>query len=717
MDDTTQSPNSLGDPLALWLTSRLSAWEQSRKPQEQKMLECYQDVMRIARDTDTAGTGASKARKAKSLFIGSTRNKVRAARAKINDALFGAGKMPFDTEPTNEQLAPFADALEDILIEQMRRGKFKETIKTGVNTLATYGTGFIFGPFVKREEIVETSVDNSYGIPQIQESKFGFDLPYFELGNTLDVYPDPDAKDADDGTGIFWVSHLSPYTIADWAQDKSYQNVPDALKCIESQRSSEGSDLAEQLRANNAYWTKGGRIKVARYFGRVPKSYLNAPAADAQPDTETAASADDVSPLDYVEAVIIMAGGVVVKASESPYSKRPAMRSLYESVEHEMWGVGVAENNAPHQKTVNAAFRLFMDGKGMALLGTKSVDRSKFMPTEDFVKYPGKVYAFKPGLTPDDRKSAIIDHVEPDITAGWLDVIRMSEQYSDDDTGITKYTQGDDASHLNKTATGISMIMNASSLPIKEVLDNIDHYWIEPMIDALIAWNLKYLDVETVRKIHGDDIAKNWQAIKEFGKSSFMTWKATGAQTFVQKEILAQKLQQFMSIAMSNPALAQLVDPRELLVQVWEAMQIGRESPIKKDDQHGGAPQAQELQAHLEQMTQQLQALGEEYNKLHDERDAQREQRLIERYNAETNRLKLLLPALGPQTIAAVAQEFGIQVLDSPDIYPGDGQEAPQEPPQSPTQPSAPSEAMQPPVAPPEQPQQPIEPPQEPVNG
>jgi hypothetical protein len=60
------------------------------------------------------GHRCSQGQEGQGLFIGSTRNKVRAARAKINDALFGSGKMPFDTTPTNEKLAPYADAVEKI---------------------------------------------------------------------------------------------------------------------------------------------------------------------------------------------------------------------------------------------------------------------------------------------------------------------------------------------------------------------------------------------------------------------------------------------------------------------------------------------------------------------------------------------------------------------------------------------------------------------------
>jgi hypothetical protein len=196
MADTLQSTSAL----AQLLEARLMEWEKARKPQEVKLLECYQDVMRIPRDDDTTGSGAAKAKKAKGLFIGSTRNKVRAARAKINDALFGAGKLPFDTSPTNEELAPYADAVEEILTEQFERMGFRSLMKTGVNTLATYGTGFMFGPLVRRETICETSADNSSGSPQLVEQEYAFDAPYFELGNTLDVYPDPEARELGQGS-------------------------------------------------------------------------------------------------------------------------------------------------------------------------------------------------------------------------------------------------------------------------------------------------------------------------------------------------------------------------------------------------------------------------------------------------------------------------------------------------------------------------------------
>ncbi len=662
MSDTLQKNAALAN----WLHERLTAWEQARKPQELKMIECYQDVMRIPRPDEAAGTGVARARKATSLFIGSSRNKVRASRAKINDALFGAGKLPFDTTPTNEQLAPYADAVEDILTDQFERMKFKSLLKAGVNTLAKYGTGFIFGPFVREESIKEIKVNNDNNFTELKEEEYAFDMPYFELGNTLDVYPDSEARSIHRSIGTFWVTMESPHTVGAWKDDKSYDDIDAALMKPGDDGVETGLEIATQLRCNVDYWHKEDRIKVARYFGKVPKRLLSsADGGDADHEMRDATS--------MVGVTVIMAGGVVIKVSESPYAYCPVLRCAYEDEEDEMWGVGVAENNSPHQKVTNAAFRLFMEGKGMALLGTSSVDRSKFLPSEDFKKFPGKVYQMKPGLSPDERKEAIVHHIEPDITGGWVDVIRMSEQFSDDDTGITKYTQGDDSSNLNKTASGISMIMSASSLPIKEVIQNIDTHWIEEIVQRTMDWNLKYLEVDTVERIHGKETADLWRQIKALGKTSFMDWKATGVSSFMQKEILVNKIRAFADFALSNPNTAPLIDARELLNQTWDVMEIGKESPVLEAE--GGGKIPPQVQQQMQQMQEQIKEMGEALNnasaqvdKLEaDSGSKDAELRLkeaelkIKAYEADTKRIA----ALGTGMSAEEVQALIIQTIQS----------------------------------------------------
>ena len=585
------------DKLSVDLQAQFERWRGAWKPQEDKWLNNYSDMMRIVREDDTKGTGAAKAEKSR-IFIGSTRGKIRSAKAKIKDALFGVGRLPFDTNPTKEELKEYADTVEAILTYQLNEMKFRGVLGTGVDSLCVYGTSYMCGPFQKSK--THTSVDNSiYGL---QEQTHDYPEPYYEHARTMDVYPDPDAEDEHQGRGVYWAGRKQPHEIRSWkGGDYNDEAIDYALTQL-VQSSSEGSDRTIDARANLSRFTEDGRIWVQRFFGLVNKADL---AEFNGEKPKKSKKKDD----DEIEAIVIMAGGIVVKATENPNPKRPIKRCVYEEVEHEINGVGIAENNEPHQKVTNAAFRLYMEGKSFALLKTCSVDRSKFEAGEDFALFPGKRYQMKPGLTPDERKTAIIWHDMMDVTNGWENVIQLSEKFSDDDTGITKYTQGNDSGNYNKTASGINLIMNAASLPMKEVLMNIDLMWIESMIEDLIQWNIEFLEPDTVALLIGDKQAQTWNEIKQFGKANFMDWKATGAATFMAKEVLMNKLQGFMQIALGNQVTAQYIDARELLDQVWAAGEIGKESPVLTDEdmqKKQNNPQLQEMQQQAQQFAKQV---------------------------------------------------------------------------------------------------------------
>lgn len=594
-----------GSSLSNSLQDRFILWVDARKPQEEEFLDAYQDMMRIPRDGDTKETGIGKSQKSR-VFVGSTRGKIRAARAKIKDVLFGSGKLPFDTSPNGEKLKKYADVLEEVIAWQLKEMKFPKLIGTGVDAICTYGTGFLFGPFVKDKthEVIEEAVDPLTGQPVLQERTFSYPCPYYEHGRTMDVYPDPDAEDVSDGLGVFWAARKQPEFIRELRGKPGYWDraIDFALTQKVTQFTDEGSDRSDLARANIYRMTKDGRIWFVRFFGKVKRAELKAwqkMAAESQGEAPAPLQADppdgeepvtDSVPEDLeerVEATVIMAGGVVIRAEENArkQGKRPSHRCVYEDVEHEMWGVGIAKNNYPHQRVVNAAFRLYLEGKAMALLKMFSADRSKFEANEDFKLFPGKRFAMRAGLTPDERKTALIWHDVLDVTGGWERVIEMSSTFSDDDTGITKYTQGTDSSSLNKTAHGISMIMNASSLPLKEVISNIDQMWIEKVIEDLIEWNMEFLEPEVVELIFGKEKAAAWHAIKSFGKTNFLTWKATGSQTFMMKEVLMQKLQGYLQMVLAGGEVTiPLVDMRELLDQVWEAGEINRESPVYDEE-------------------------------------------------------------------------------------------------------------------------------------
>ena len=108
------------------------------------------------------------------------------------------------------------------------------------------------------------------------------------------------------------------------------------------------------------------------------------------------------------------------------------------------------------------------------------------------------------------------------------------------------------------------------------------------------------------------------------------------------------------------------------------------------------SPETTKLKQDLQQCQAQLQTLGKEYNDAVEKNDNDKKDKLIKAYQAETDRLKLLLPMLPPETAGLLAQEFGIQVVNSPDIYPGGQQDMTQQQPASAGFFSSPDSAGQP---------------------
>lgn len=96
----------------------------------------------------------------------------------------------------------------------------------------------------------------------------------------------------------------------------------------------------------------------------------------------------------------------------------------------------------------------------------------------------------------------------------------------------------------------------------------------------------------------------------------------------------------------------------------------------------------QSLQGELEKCQQMLQALGQEYNQLQEDKAADIAKVQIDDYNAVTNRLKVTMTAADPQQVAVLAAQMVMQALMQPDPLdqgsppPMPAQEAQPEPPQ-----------------------------------
>ena len=145
-----------------------------------------------------------------------------------------------------------------------------------------------------------------------------------------------------------------------------------------------------------------------------------------------------------------------------------------------------------------------------------------------------------------------------------VSVIELFRRFADETTALPSYTHGQTQSSLNRTATGISILMSNANIVLKSVIKNIDDFLTQPMIRSLYDWNMTWNQDKNVK--------------------SDMRIIAKGSTALIQKEVQSQRLLQFLSL-INNPIDAQMVDREKLLTDIAKSLDIDPDEVIKSQEE------------------------------------------------------------------------------------------------------------------------------------
>ena len=548
----------------------------------------------IAEDGDTHGVGIPKASKGKEIFIGSTRNKVRAGTAKTMDSQRVNGRYPYTIETDFQKIQPhtiLVQKLLDRILDEMEAWNILDRVNYSAGT---YGNGYLMGPFGKRRSYEKAvDIDPVTFKPDIR--KFSFVLPHLRYANNMDVVPDPEASDFNGdqkGQGFFWRQMLQPEQIQEIAQEDAknqtprYKNLQRVLDIglIDPTSRAQGQDRLKQIRGNINFFAGDGRVAHWIFAGLVPASALMSWMGLTPEQAHSAFKIDLTNPLTHrVEAICELMGGVVVRAevNTNQGSRRPGAKFTWEQVEDEWDGVGIPTDNSTYQKIQNGAIRMWFQAKTLSIMAPFIYNPDMFIPGQSFKWTPGKGLKLKSWVrTQDQARSAMFKMDFPDNSNGWLEPIEFAEKASDEGTGLPKYVQGSpEASHLNPTATGIQMIMGAAFTPLKIVMMNWDKMFLS-VITAMLNWMIKNLDPELVGHWYTPEEQQLWVEIQTAGTLSAMRIKVTGTQSFERKQILFSKFGAIWQMAQQNPEVAKKINWSRFFDLLWKAADIGDNAPV-----------------------------------------------------------------------------------------------------------------------------------------
>jgi hypothetical protein len=556
------------------------------------------------------------------IFVGLTRTKVMAAFSRIIDLLFQNGQDFFGIEPTplpdldptemveitkvataeimeasgavlptqvldiiNERKDELTDELRDevrrraklaseemmlILRDQLVEAGAEQKIKEAVMEACIFGTGCIKSGTVRIDRAKRWKRSLINGVQAHELTVIEQVKPDIESVSVFDIYPDPYATCNEDLHGLFRRHVLTRRQFRDLRDMEGMDGEAIEQILEDSPRGNYVEEDHERVRreAANIRLQAGpnNRFDVLEYWGSINGKDL----IDA--NVELPKDSDDC---DEYEANVWICAGRVIRATLNPIpdGRIPYNCFPYERNPHQFWGTGVPAMMRDSQSTMNAATRIFIDNMAIASGPMVEVNTDFLEAGEDPRDiHPWKVFLRSGG----DPNAPAVRFNQPVANAsGLTSIIEMFRRFADETTSLPSYTHGETAQSLNKTATGMSILMGNANIALKSTLKNVDDFLIVPMIKSLYHWNMEWNDNE---KAKGD-----------------LNIVARGSTSLIQREVRSQRLLQFLSL-ISNPMDIAIVKRRELLTEIAKSMDINPEDVLKTDKELEIEAQAQQQQ-------------------------------------------------------------------------------------------------------------------------
>ena len=601
LDDASKKEDSFkGDSLISFIEKRFTRSEESRRPDETRWLKAYRNYRGLY-GADVQFTSTEKSR----VFVKVTKTKTLAAYGQITDVLFSNNKFPLSIDPSvlpdgvleavhfdpaaaptvaaipfgdegsasigkdfsldniESMLGALTEDLKDVqglkkgpgvtptsltfspamvaakkmekkIHDQLDESGASKHLRATAFEMALFGTGVMKGPFAINKEYPNWTEQGEYK-PLIKT------IPEASHVSIWNFYWDPDSNNTEDCQYVIERHKMSRTQLRALKRRPHFRkNVID--KIIEQGESYTKKYWEDDLKD---YAPNFGvdRFEVLEYWGNVTIELLK------ENDIDVPEEFDDG---DEMQGNIWFCNGEIIRLVLNPFkpSRIPYYATPYELNPYSLAGVGVAENMDDTQTLMNGFMRMGVDNAVLSGNLIFEVDETNMAPGQDMSVYPGKVFRRQGGAP----GQAIFGTKFPNVSQENMQMFDKARQLADESTGMPSFAYGQTGvSGVGRTASGISMLMNAAGGSIKTVIKNIDDYLINPMGKAFFNFNMQFdFDPE----IKGD-----------------LEVNARGTESLMANEVRSQRLMQFLQIA-SQPALMPFAKFPYIIREIAKSMDL-----------------------------------------------------------------------------------------------------------------------------------------------
>ena len=455
----------------------------------------------------------------------------------------GVGKTP--TSVTFSPAMVAAKKMEKKIHDQLEESGASKHLRASAFEMSLFGTGVMKGPFAVNKEYPNWTEDGEYK-PTIKT------VPEASHVSIWNFYWDPDASNTEDCQYVIERHKMSR------TQLRALKRRPHFRKNVIDQLIDQGEAYIKK------YWEDDlrdyapsfdvDRFEVLEYWGNVDIELLEENNIDIPKEY-----ADG----DELQANIWYCNGKVIRLVLNPFkpAKIPYYAVPYELNPYSLAGVGIAENMDDTQTLMNGFMRMAVDNAVLSGNLVFEVDETNLVPGQDMSVYPGKVFRRQGGAP----GQSLFGTKFPNVSQENLQLFDKARQLADESTGMPSFAHGQTGvSGVGRTASGISMLMNAAGGSIKTVIKNVDDYLLAPLGKAFFSFNMQFdFDAE----IRGD-----------------LEVNARGTESLMATEVRSQRLMQFLQIV-SNPALMPFAKMPYIIREIAKSMDLDQDKVTNNMDE------------------------------------------------------------------------------------------------------------------------------------
>ena len=461
--------------------------------------------------------------------LGSLEEKLEPVADKLKE---GPAKTPTAIEFSPAMVA--AKKMQKKIHDQLEESGANKSLRSSAFEMALFGTGIMKGPFATDKEYPNWGEDGEYD-PLFKT------VPQVSHVSVWNFYPDPDANNMDEAQFVVERHKMSRTQLRNLKKRPYFrgQVIDEVVSMGENYTKKYWEDDLSDYAPEHGV----DRFEVLEYWGMCDTEMLEEQGVEIP---------KELKEFDELQANIWICNDRLLRMVLNPFkpAKIPYVASPFELNPYSFFGVGIAENMDDTQTLMNGFMRMAVDNAVLSGNLLIEVDETNLVPGQDMSVYPGKIFRRQSGAP----GQAIFGTKFPNVSNENMMLFDKARVLADESTGLPSYSYGQTGiMGVGRTASGISMLMNAASGSIKTVIKNVDDYLLRPLGEGFFRFNMQFdFDPE----IKGD-----------------LEVKARGTESLMATEVRSQRLMQFLQVT-SNPALAPFAKFQYVIREIAKSLDL-----------------------------------------------------------------------------------------------------------------------------------------------